>query len=214
MSLKINLKPGHSVELIVPEGEYKGKYRTRVDEVGQKVISVVVPYAQGQIVPLHEGATVEIVYWDEISAYSIEAKIMQRIGVPVPVLVLELTGNIHKVQRRNYVRVPAFYTFSFRVVTREGLSAAQKGDMLDLSGGGMRFRTKDQVENNSLIYTSLQLPNGELQTPARICRVQQTEDGRAYMVSVEFYEISERERDRIIRCVFDLQRAMRKKGLV
>lgn len=206
--------PGQAIELNVPEGEYQGRYRTRIDEVGERLLSVVAPYLQGQVIPLREGTKLEVTFWDEISAYSFEAKIMQRIAVPIPVFVLELPDSARKVQRRNYVRIPAFYPVTFRMVTREGLSEPCKGNMLDLSGGGMRFQTNERVENRALLYANLQLPNGEIQTPVRVCRVEKIEETNRFSVSVEFYEISERDRDRIIRCVFDLQRAMRKKGLV
>lgn len=214
MAFKKKLLPGLSVELAVAEGDYAGRYRTRIDEVGEKLISVAAPYRANQILPLREGMVVEITFWDEISAYSFTAKIIQRIAVPVPVFVLELPDDVRKMQRRNFVRVPAFYPLTYRTVAREGLSAPVTANMVDLSGGGMRFRTKEPIELKSLLYVHLQLPTGELQTPALVARVEKKEDDKAYFVSVEFNEILERERDRIIRCVFDLQRAMRKKGLV
>ena len=214
MNYKKKLRPGLAVELVVAEGSYAGKYRSRIDEVGERLVSVEAPFIERQVIPLSEGTVVEITFWDEISAYSFESAIMQRIAVPVPLFVLELPDEVRKVQRRNYVRVPAFFPITYRSVNRQGLGEVKKADMQDLSGGGMRFRTKDAVEYNGIIYASLQLPTGELHTPARVRRVDKTDDEKAYIVSVEFYEISERERDKIIRCVFDIQRTMRKKGLI
>ena len=204
------------VELVVREGEYEGKYRTRIEEVGERLLSVGAPFEHGEVVPLREGTKVKLIFWDEMSAYSFETKIMQRIAVPIPILVLELPDSVSKVQRRNFVRVTALYPVTFQTVTREGLSDSYKGTMLDLSGGGMRFLTEERVDNRSLLYVQLALPNGDLQTPVRVCRVEKTEDSKPqrYCVSIEFHEISDRDRDRIIRCVFDLQRAMRKKGLI
>ncbi|OLN33486.1 flagellar brake protein [Desulfosporosinus metallidurans] len=214
MSYKKKLLPGVSVELAVLEGEYAGNYRTRIEEVGERLLAVGALFDKGEVVPLREGTKVKLTFWDEVAAYSFEAKIMQRIAVPVSLFVLELPDSISKVQRRNFVRVPAFYPITFRTVTREGLSDLYKGTMLDLSGGGMRFSTKERVENKSLLYVQLTLPIGEIQSPVRVCRAEQIEDSNRYSVSVQFHEISERERDRIIRCVFDIQREMRKKGLV
>lgn len=200
--------------MVVPEGEYEGKYRTRIEEVGEKIVSVGAPYDQGEIVPLREGTKIQIIFWDETAAYSFEAVIMQRIAVPVPIFILELPHSVQKVQRRNFVRVPAVFPVSFQLVTREGLSDTQKAMMLDLSGGGMRFSTKERVEDKSILYVHLTLPNGEMKTPVRVCRVEWMENANRYRTSVEFHDLSERERDKIIRCVFDIQRAMRKKGLV
>ncbi len=214
MSYKKKLILGLAVELVVSEGEYEGIYRTRIEEVGERIIAVGAPYDHGEIVPLREGTTVKLTFWDEAAAYSFEGKIMQRIAVPIPMFVLELPDSVDKVQRRNYVRVPAFYPVSFRAVTKEGLSDLQKGTMVDLSGGGLRFLTKERVENKDLLYVLIELPVGELKTPVRVCRAEKIEDSKHYTVSVEFHDIAERERDQIIRCVFDIQRAMRKKGLV
>lgn len=202
------------MELVVLEGEYEGKYRTRIEEVGERIISVGAPFIKSEIIPLHEGTKVEITFWDEVAAYSIETKILKRISFPIALFVLGLPEAISKVQRRNFVRVPAFYSLTFRTVTREGLRDLFQGTMLDLSGGGLRFLTKEFVENNCLLYTQLTLPNDELQTPVRVCRVEKVEGKQRYIVSVEFHDISERERDKIVRCVFDIQRSMRKKGLI
>ena len=216
MSYEKKFLLGLAAELVVLEGKYEGKYRTRIEEVGERLLSVGAPFEQGEVVPLREGTKVELTFWDEVSAYSFEAKIMQQIAVPIHLFVLELPDSISKVQRRNFVRVPVLYPITFQTVTREGLSDSYKGTMLDLSGGGMRFLTEEHVDNRSLLYVQLALPNGDLLTPVRVCRAEKTEDSKPqrYCVSTEFHDISERERDRIIRCVFDIQRAMRKKGLV
>ncbi|CAA7602950.1 Flagellar protein YcgR [Acididesulfobacillus acetoxydans] len=214
MSHKEKLKPGLAVELVVTEGEYAGRYRTRIDEVGNRLVSVGAPYRDREIVPVREGSEVEIAFADEFSAYSFDAKVIQRIALPVPVLVLDVPEEIRRVQRRSFVRLPAFYPMAYRSVIQDGLSEQRLGGMLDLSGGGVRFRAKEEIEERALLYLYLQLPTGEIQTPAYVSRVEKDEDGKSYTVSARFDEIPERERDRIIRCIFDLQRTMRKKGLV
>jgi c-di-GMP-binding flagellar brake protein YcgR len=212
--LKKKLILGLAIELDVLEGEYKGKYRTRIEEVGESILVVGAPFKQREVVPLREGTKVTLTFWDESAAYSFEGKILQRIAVPIPMLVLELPRSVAKVQRRNFVRVAALYPLSFRSVTKEGLSDTQQGTLLDLSGGGMRFLTKNHLESNALIFVQLSLPKGDLQTPVRVRRAVKIEDSNRYTVSVEFHDISERERDQIITCVFDIQRTMRKKGLL
>lgn len=214
MSYKKKLSNGLAVELISLEGEYVGNYRTRIEEVGERLLSVGAPFEHGELVPLREGTKVKLSFWDESAVYSFEGKIMQRIAVPVPIFVLELPDTVAKVQRRNYVRIPAIFPIKFQMVTREGLSNPYEATMVDLSGGGMQFTTKERVENKSLLYVQISLPNGEIQTPVRVARSQKIEGVDLYSISTEFHEISERARDKIIRCIFDLQREMRKKGLI
>lgn len=214
MSYKKKLVLGLAVEIVVSEGEYEGIYRTRIEEVGERILAVGAPFDHGEVVPLREGTKIKLTFWDEAAAYSFEGTIMQRIAVPIPMFVLELPDSVAKVQRRNFVRVPAFYPVSFRSVTREGLSDNQKGTMIDLSGGGLRFLTKQPVENKALLYVLITLPRGEMKTPVRVCRAEKMEGSKHYTVSVEFHDIAERDRDQIIRCVFDIQRTMRQRGLV
>lgn len=214
MSYREKLIPGLSVDLQVLDGEYKGQHKTRVDEVGQKRISIFAPRHQREVLPLREGTQVEIVFWDDVASYTMESVIVQRIAVPVPIFVLECSDDIRRVQRRNYVRVAAFFSVAFQVVEKTGLSDLKLGIMLDLSGGGMRFQTKEKLEKETIMYTYLELPSGKLGVPARVCRVEPIEGTKKFSVSVDFYQISERDRDRVIRCVFDIQRDARKKGLV
>lgn len=211
--MKEIIEPKQVVELVVWDGAYKGRFRSRVDEVGEKVLSVAAPYIDRQIIPLREGTELEVFFFDEISAYSFKAEIMQRIAVPIPIFVLEVKGQITKVQRRNYVRVPAFFPVSYRTVNRDGLSELKEGFMMDLSGGGMCFHTEEMVENQALLFTHLHLPNDEVQTPGKVRRVVFDKENKRYILSVQFYDISEKDRDKIVNCVFNIQRSMIQKGL-
>ncbi|KLU66539.1 flagellar brake protein YcgR [Desulfosporosinus acididurans] len=212
---KMKLLPGLRVDIVVPEGEYAGKYRTRIEEVGETIIAVGTPFEKSNIVPLRIGTNLKLIFWDEVSAYSFATKIKQKIAVPIHMLLLELPETIVKVQRRNYVRVTAIYPFIFQIVTLEGFSDDFKGTMLDFSGGGIRFLTEELVEDQAILNVSLDLTDGRVQTKVQVLRIEETEERnlQRYCVSAEFIEISERSRDRIIRSVFEKQRTMRKKGL-
>ena len=209
------LEFGLPLELKVLEGPYEGKYNSRVEEVGEKILVIGAPYEQGEVIPLREGTEVSLTYWDELSAYSFESVIMQRIAVPFPMFVLAMPDSVTKIQRRNFVRIPVSYPFTFRIVLEDSLSDMFEGSMLDLSGGGIQFKTKKYMDNGSLLDAHIFLPNRVLEMPLRVTRVERAEDRSGlFVVSSEFYNINERMRDDIIRCVFEIQREMRKKGLV
>jgi len=208
------LHPGLAVDLHVSEGDYQGNYKTHIDEVGKTRLSVYAPHQDGTVIPLQAGSTVEITFWDEVASYTFKSVIIQRIAVPVQVFVLKMPDSIKRVQRRNYVRVPASFPVSYQVVEKTGLGDMKEGIMLDLSGGGMRFQTKEKLDKGSILYAYLELPFGTLGTPGRVCRSEPIENTKYFSVSVDFYQITEKDRDRIIKCVFDIQRDLRKKGLM
>jgi Predicted glycosyltransferase len=214
LSSKKKLFPGAVIELKISEGDYQGNYYTKVDEIREQVLYIGAPYYQGEILPLRVGTVLEVCFNDEISAYSFDTAIKQRIALPTPVLVLDFPDEIRKIQRRNFVRVKTFFPITYQIVTKEGLSNPQKGNLLDLSGGGMRFETLAKLDDNALLVIQLTLPSNELNTFVRVLRVQKNEDTKSYSISSKFHEISEHDRDLIIRYVFELQRTMRKKGLI
>ena len=214
MSYSTRIVQGLPLELDVLEGPYKGKYRSRVEEVGEKILVIGAPYDKGEVVPLREGTRVRLSYWDEVSAYLFEAVIMQRIAVPFPTFVLALPESVTKVQRRNYVRVSVVYPITFQVVLEDSLSDTYEGTTLDLSGGGLMFKTEKRLKRGSLLDTHIFMPKRILHLPLRVIRSEREEDTKLYITSSEFIDISERIRDDIIRCVFEIQREIRKKGLV
>jgi len=208
------LKPGAHVDLEVSDGVYDGKYRSRIEEINGDLLTVGAPIDANQVVPLRLNTEVTVVLWDETAAYEIKTRLVKRLSQPILLFVLKYTGSYRRVQRRNYVRVPAFYDVIYRVVNGEELGEDRKATMLDLSGGGMRFQTEEKLEKDTVISADLILPKHQITTRAIVRRVFGIEETGLYSTSVEFIDISERDRDRIIGCVFDIQREMRKKGLV
>ncbi|MDJ0305986.1 MULTISPECIES: flagellar brake domain-containing protein [Dehalobacter] len=211
---KDKIYEGLSVQIVVPEGEYQGRYKTRVEEVGQKIITIGVPVVDGQFIPLREGTALEVVFVDDLSAYSFSTVLIKRFSVPIPTFIIEFPEKIFKVQRRKYVRIQVVSPLQYRTVEKEGLGIEQKGFMHDLSGGGLLFQTKGCVPEKTLVVVEPVIGDTAMQIPAIVVRCVKEEEKNAFLVSAEFYEISERMRDKIISYVFELQREMRKKGLV
>lgn len=205
---------GLSIELVVQEGEYQGRYRTRIEEVGKRILSIGVPIVHGQFIPLREGTNLEITFADEITAYSFSTTIIKRISMPIPTFIMEYPAKIHKIQRRQYVRVQVFRPCGYRTLENEGISDEKKGFMNDLSGGGMLFKTDERIPSQSLVLLKIPIGKDEIEIPGIVIRSVREEDKDSYLVSIQFHEISEKIRDKIIGFVFDLQREMRKKGLM
>ena len=205
---------GLSVEIVVHDGEYKGRYRTKIEEIGVKILSIGVPIAQRQFIPLREGTELEVTFWDDVSAYSFSSVIINRIAVPVPTFVIEHPNKIHRIQRRQYVRLTISTPFDYYVLEKEGLSKVHKGCMIDLSGGGIQFKSKNNLPPNTIIVIKITMGNTDTELSASVIRSIEAEETDHYKISAEFHEISEKTRDKIIRYIFDLQREMRKKGLI
>lgn len=208
------LYEGLSVEFFIDEGEYKGKYRTKIEELGEKIISIGVPIKEGHFVPLREGTPLRVFFCDDLTAYIFASVIIQRLAAPIPTLIIEYPQRIIKIQRRKYVRVEVVNFIQYRIVEKDGLGDYQNGYMLDLSGGGMLIGAEQRVKEKSLILIDFPLKEERLELPGKVIRCLKDDEKKQYQLSVEFHNIVEKTRDKIIRYVFDIQREMRQKGLI
>lgn len=214
MRYQDKLYEGLPIDIIVPDGEYKGKYRSKIEELGVRIITVGVPVIKGGFIPLRQGTNLDIAFYDDLSFYSFASMIIDRIATPAPAIILEYPDNIRRIQRRQYVRVPVVIPLEYRIVGKEALSKPQKGHVMDLSGGGILFKTKENIEERSIVVIKVNLGGNETELPASIIRSVKKDEQNHYSVSAEFQEINESTRDKIIRYVFEVQREMRKKGLI
>lgn len=205
---------GLAIEIVVYDGEYTGRYRTKVEEVGERILSIGVPVADRQFVPLREGTELQITFGDETSVYSFRSRIIRRIAVPIPTFILEFPNQITKIQRRQYVRVPYVNALKYLIIERDGVSEERNGFIINLSGGGMLFKSSLPVVEKAIIIIKTKLDRAEVEIPAMVIRCNCDDERNDFVISVQFHEISERLRDRIVRFVFEVQREMLKKGLV
>ncbi len=209
------LSPGKNVNLLIYTGPYRGKYDSSVSKVDGRKINVNAPVINEKTVDFPEGLKVAIVFWDEICAYVVETKIIGRDNLVSPAYTLELPDNFARIQRREFVRVEGVFTVFYRIAFQGKVQVEwQKGYTMDLSGGGTKFISNNSYEIGTLLNIHLMLANVEIYTLARVCRTEPSERRGRSLVAVEFVALVERDRDNIIRCVFDLQRTMRKKGLI
>lgn len=215
MLYKEKLFQGLSVEIVVLEGEYTGRYRTRVEDVGQRFISIGVPVVEGQFIPLREGAILQITLADAISAYTFSTSIIKRITFPIPTFLIEFPNKINKVQRRKFVRVAAIRPLKYQIMESEGFFCEdKKGFVIDLSGGGMLFKAKERIPEKTILLLKAAIGENDMEITGIVNRANKEEDKDSFIVAAEFYEMPEKVRDKIVGYVFNLQREMRRKGLV
>jgi PilZ domain len=123
---------------------------------------------------------------------------------------LELTEELEIDQRREHVRVAA--SVPGVVAPRSESHAPLHTFTLDVSGGGLLIAGAGPAEIGTVVELTLKLPERDpLRSEARIAR--RTESGHVGLV---FHAIAEREREALVRWIFErqrLERAALKEGL-
>ena len=220
------LQAGLSMEMIVRQGDYRGYYRTKIEDRDELTLTVAAPY-NGSFVPLQPGEGIEINFVYEQESYQFAGEILSRQVIGLPVFVIPQPRAARRKQRRNFVRMGCFHDIYYQLMVPDPASGEerpgprQKGQVLDISGGGFlllvdqRLRQDDRLLIHIALGDEACLFQDELL--AIMCvvrRLEETDAGNKYRVSVEICDIPEQERDRIIRYVFDIERDLRRRGLI
>jgi len=95
-----DFKINQLVEIIVNEEEYKGVYRSRIEEVNDTTLTLAMPFYRGQIVPLRPGLNIKVSFSKEGTAYVFETTILKRVWTPLPLLIVEKPVEAERRQRR------------------------------------------------------------------------------------------------------------------
>ncbi|KEQ26119.1 flagellar brake protein [Paenibacillus tyrfis] len=202
----------------IDEEEAKQEYKSRIADVSDTYISMEVPMndKSGKLKRLYPG--------DELSVYFITEGGVKNyffssvLGFSDDVIRLVLIKkpdpeSITKVQRRNFLRVPAILEIAVKF--SEQLQFVSLTD--DVGGGGISFLCEGYVpvESGHTVECWLLVPfkNGQIEHvpfKGEIVRVKELETGKK-QVMMRFSEITDRDRQKIIRYCFERQLDFRKR---
>lgn len=214
-----DLKVNKRVEIIIENSYYAGSYPSRVEEILPDIIVLAAPLKRGVVVPLRVGDTIKVNYYGKTAGYSFTTKVIATSYKRIPLIAVEKPQEFTKIQRRSYIRVPA------RIPVRFTLLDDQKKptelncccETIDISGGGVALLSSTALPCGSCMEMELNVPRkGTIRVIGKVARSEEkkTEYGKMTLLGISFVEIEESDRDKIIQYVFEIQRDMRRKGLI
>ena len=146
------------------------------------------------------------------------------------ILVLDLTSQLQKLQRREYYRFSCALELKSRLCSPEEIqayemnrrymvdndSALQRSVVVDISGGGLRFVANFRYDEGSTIYCSYRLPGNnndkEYEMICNVLKVQELESRPGlFEHRIQYIYIDETSREDIIHFIFEEERKIRKK---
>lgn len=209
------LKVNQNIELEVTKGAYKGTYSSKIAEINDDNIKIMLPYAHGELVPLRPNVKMDVYFTGERAAYRFRTKILKREKEKIPLLVITTPGEFERIQRREYFRLEVVRGIEYCPVDDEFEPTGEfvESNTIDISGGGVKLVLKSEVEENEFLEMYIDIPEIEdLPITGEVVHIYgQGEDKSA---GVEFIDINSRVRDVIIGWLFDYQRELRRKGLL
>lgn len=230
--------PGNRVELqlvervkYVEEIERKKIYQSSVyDVISEDRLEIYMPLEKTKLVLLPVDAEYDLYFYTNGGLYQCFARVVDRYKTDNKYIVLmELTSNLRKFQRREYYRLSCALEMDTRKLEKEEIKALEQKEkylvsglplkrsiIVDISGGGIRFVGDYAYEPDSLICCKYHLlvngRNKEYTLIARIIAVRELEDRSGlYEHRAQYIDINTLDREEIIRFIFEEERKHRKK---
>ena len=233
------ISPGNRVELkatgkiwMDEDNRTKHIYQSKImDVTSDDRIEVLIPFEKGKRVLLPVDGEYSLCFYSNKGLFQCYARIVDRYrSENMYFLVLDLTSELSKLQRREYYRFSCALELKSRLCTKEEIEIFEKnprfivtpGDQLqksvvvDISGGGLRFVANFKYDEGSTIYCSYRLPGNlndqDYEMICNVLMVQELENRPGlFEHRIQYSYIDETSREDIIHFIFEEDRKIRKK---
>lgn len=182
-------------------------------------MDVLAPIHEGRIFPVHRDTRMDVIYERDGDLFKFSAAAIERkISGNVFLLTIKPLSNEERMQRRTFFRFNCLLDVEYRMfqdlaIPKEDRGAFKKAVTKDLSGGGLCLLANERPTYGWFLEGLLKIER-EVRFIGKIVRVINIHDkGKfSYEIGIEFVEITNGERERVISFIFDSQRKLLKKG--
>lgn len=207
--LKINQK----VEVEFKSAKYSDIYLSKVADFVKSGIVITGLYEHGTPLSANKGDEIIVYFTTDRAAYEFESVVLQRIKKPIYFILIEEPEELKRIQRRDYFRLELDSIVKIQQEKKNGSVKKREVKMLDISGGGIQIRTKEQYDLDDKIKISFnRVLNLSDLVKGEIVR-KQKDNFDSYRYGIKFIDLNRADREKIIQWIFSLQRKLRKKGL-
>lgn len=168
------------------------------------------PSRQKECVKFEIGDIVALDYYTEYGTYyELEVKVLGKV-LENGMLLYRLSKPFksRKIQRRNFVRVILTEYTLYRVEEDKNDYDWEKAILLDLSGGGLKLKVKEEIKLGEKVKIKFQYKNEIFGLVAKVLRCDNAKNN-GYICGLEFMDMDERKRDKIVEKVFEVMRRQR-----
>ncbi len=205
------------IDVIVedPETGHRLTYSSRIEDIGEDSMTIAAPYRRGSFLPPWTGRTFSGRIAGDKCAYIFKSALLQYITDPIPLWVIAPPTDVKKVQMRSYVRLD--------VVLDVKLEFAGEGDggsshvistlTRDISAGGTRVVVSKPLVPGKKVKITLSLPEADsVEAVGEVLRnIPPENPGERHTAAIEFIDIKEKNRGKIVKYIFRKQIERRKK---
>lgn len=213
------------------------KYFTKVQNINDEnhTFEIGMPIENGKLILLQKGKEYEFVFISKKGNYKCIGKVVRRYKIgPLFMVSVELSSSLERYQRREFYRASCLIDFDFWVLAESRFTEEEtqlfleifneeeyqkvhhNGTLIDISGGGIRFRSRQNLEDDRLLRLHLGLTDDrgyplECFVLGSILSCTELENVKGiYECRCRFLHVEKSTREQIIRYIFQLERKARK----
>lgn len=209
--VNLDLKVNSRIEVVADEKSYKAL----IIDIEDDNIKINIPVRNDEYLMLYKDDKIEInSYLDDGKCFNYYCNVISK-GKDNNVIYYKLTlpYDVRRVQRRNFFRVNLLEEVTYKNITNKTEKEIEElpyksGIMIDLSGGGLKVRTKEKLKGNDIIVMRIKMTGIEVKLKGQIVRIETSIDNN-FLYGVKFLDITEMESDKIIRELFEIMRKQR-----
>ena len=214
----MDFKYGDKIELFVKSDPYKGEYASQVLGMEQGDLLVALPVTKGHFVPIRPGSDLLVRVLKRDAAYEFESTVLERVyNETNKGLLLRMPEKIIRSQRRGDVRIEVSLPIEILIWDQMDSNECRsiQGRTIDLSAGGARIETAEELTGEYPLAIIIKLPDHEpMSLSCRYIRGGRVLGFNRYWTAVRFDSIKEKEKRQILKFVFRKQQDLRAKGLI
>ncbi|SMB82295.1 c-di-GMP-binding flagellar brake protein YcgR, contains PilZNR and PilZ domains [Desulfonispora thiosulfatigenes DSM 11270] len=195
-------------------------YRSIITGVDKETFSMAIPEEKRIQLRLAIGEKVEITVFTDTTLYKFKTEILgMKKENEAPMYVLKINPNMKKIERRNFFRIDVSLDINYEIIknsqrrTWTAVNPTNKARTSDLSGGGMQLALDKGLAEDTLMVVCFPIfvddTEIEIKVLGKVVRSIEdttTETKYKWRVGVALEEITERQRDCIIKYIFSVMR--------
>lgn len=227
------LSPGEKLELQMLEharqdnDDNKRIYYSQINDIlSEDRLEIVMPMEKSKLILLPVDTEYDMTIYTSQGLFQCFVRVVDRYkSENMYLLVVELTSNLRKNQRREYYRFSCALEMCSRNLEEEEIQAVEdkmpyslvpglplkRSVIADISGGGLRFLSNQKYEPDSLLYCSYHLVINNVrklyEVIGKVLYVREMENRPGvYEHRVKYINMEEEKREEIIKFIFQEER--------
>lgn len=214
-------RSNQKIEIKISHGPRAGTYLSYVEQLTDRSLVVAHPMMGGNLIPLTSGDSLRVEYALEGAARIGFAT--QVLGVdggflPTVEVALPEEDQVERFQQRDFVRLDANLSLLYYVIdSPDGVarpSGVFRSHTRDVSGNGAQILCPEPYPSGTQLDIHLEVEGQSVHVVGEVIREVQAVSAREHWMGIRFIGLDERDRDVLIRYIFNEQRARRRRGVL